>query len=389
MASRRRSADAKETSRSSSPSASAEALRKLKHRELVKRSYYQKLEVLKQLRQQERSLSAQHSALLRYSQTRPPVATAGGPPATILALHEKYIQLTRDKELEVRVNQTLLKTHSQHQISQKKLKAFAAAEQKERRDERADRSSPEPSQEPEADPAALGDEMKLVTADMCCEVICPAYTEIRSFRTSRDLYTSNVQVLGWTHRHRLEGSNLQYSIAKFFPALTARELCDRGWEIMTTESSYRALHSQGMTSNLHSIQVVDDDNRVFCRELQRPGQGVIMKTLFLASRFETEDGHMTIYRALDHAKLGFTGVNSSSSDTSLRQALLASKWLDMFAWTSFEDRSDGSGVEFNFGGEMKHFSVDNAHFWMMEVLLMALRWESRAVGPLITLQPSE
>lgn len=61
-------------------------------------------------------------------------------------------------------------------------------------------------------------------------------------------------------------------------------------------------------------------------------------------------------------------------------------WLDMFAWTSFENRSDGSGVEFQFGGEMKHFSADNAKFWMMEVLLMALRWESRAVAPLITLQ---
>ncbi|RLN64373.1 hypothetical protein BBJ29_007283 [Phytophthora kernoviae] len=293
-------------------------MRKTKHRELVKRSYYQKLEVLKQLQQQERSLSAQHSALLRYIQTRPPVATSD-----------------------------------------------------------------------DSDASSEKMEMKLVTADMFFEVIRPAYAEVRSFRTSRDLYTSNVQVLGWTHRHRLEGSNLQYSIAKFFPAFTARELCDRGWGIMTTESSYQALHSRGMTSNLHSIQVMDEDNQVFCRELQRPGQGVIMKTLFLASRFQTEDGHMTIYRALDHDKLGFTGVNSSSNGRSLTQAALASKWLDMFAWTSFEDRSDGSGVEFHFGGEMKHFSVDNAHFWMMEVLLMALRWESRAVGPLITLQPSE
>jgi hypothetical protein len=34
---------------------------------------------------------------------------------------------------------------------------------------------------------------------------------------------------------------------------------------------------------------------------------------------------------------------------------------------------------------MGQFCADNANFWVMEVLLMALRWESLTVGPLITL----
>uniref|UniRef100_H3HDD2 START domain-containing protein n=1 Tax=Phytophthora ramorum TaxID=164328 RepID=H3HDD2_PHYRM len=336
--SRRSSADAAPApkvvaSRSSSPASGSEAVedaRKRKHRELVKRSYYQKLELLKELRQQEQALSTQHAALLRYVRTRPPV---GGPSASVPELHEKYVQATSEKEQQMKENATLRHVHSQHLAFQKKLSAASANEE-------------------------------------------PAYLEVCNFRTSRDLYTANAEVLGWTHRYRLEGERLQYSICKHFPGRTAQELSERGWAIMTTESSYKALHSRGMTSNLHDIQTVNEDNRVFCRELQRPGQNAIMKTLLLSSRFRAEDGYMTIYRALDHDKFGFTG----------RRLEPRVVWLDMFAWTSFENRDDSSGVDFQFGGEMKHFSVDNAQFWMLEVLLMALRWESRAVGPLITLQ---
>ncbi|KAJ8571901.1 hypothetical protein ON010_g4933 [Phytophthora cinnamomi] len=279
---------------------------------------------------------------------------------------------------------------------QKKLAAASAAEERERRQDKqlAGRNAEEPSKEPETDSDdKLNVVMKPVTADACYEVIRAAYAEVCNFRTSRELYTSKQQVLGWTHRYRLEGENLQYSICKFFSGVEAQELSDRGWAIMTTESSYKALHSRGMTSNLHDIQTVNGDNRVFCRELQRPAQRTVMQTLFLSSRFQTAEGYMTIYRALDHEKFGFTGVSRPKTESNPAKDTLNSRpsepnvvWLDMFAWTSFENRSDGSGVEFQFGGEMKHFSADNAKFWMMEVLLMALRWESRTVGPLITLQ---
>lgn len=376
-------------STSGSASDSAEAARKLKHRELVKRSYYQKLDVLKQLRQQERSLSTQHSALLRYVQARPPVATPLGPPASVLALHEKYVQLTSEKEQQQRENAALRRVFNQHVTFRKKIGAASKAEERERR---RGGIKEEPVKEPDSEKQLIG-EMKVVTEEMCYKVIKAAYTEVQDFQTSRDLYTANAQVLGWTHRYRLDGSNLQYSISKFFPARSAQELSDRGWVVMTTASSYQALHSRDTTSNLHSVQVVNEDNHVLCRELQRPGQGVIMKTLLLASRFQTENGVMTIYRALDHDKLGFKGfANAKSSDASSSQAQHSHHrvvWLDMFAWTSFENRSDDSGVDFHFGGVMKHFSTDNARFWMMEVLLMALRWESRTVGPLITLQPSD
>ncbi|GMF29657.1 unnamed protein product [Phytophthora fragariaefolia] len=412
---------------SSSPTSASEAVeaaRKRKHRELVKRSYYQKLvqaeaalpcaaagfvanswravalcgvqEVLKELRQQERVLVSHHSALLRYVQSRPPVMTLGGPTASVQLAHNKYVQATGEKEKQAKENATLRRIHSEHLTFQKKLATASAAEERDRRRGRelAGRSQEEPSKQSDLDSgssrAEKDVEMKSVTADACYEVIRVAYADVCNFRTSRELYTSKQQVLGWTHHYRLEGEKLQYSISKFFVGIEAQDLSDRGWAIMTTESSYKALHSRGMTSNLHDIQNVNADNRIFCRELQRPDQKAVMRTLFLSSRFQTAEGYMTIYRALDHDKLGFTGPKTEFKPPI---GILDSKppephvvWLDMFAWTSFETRCDGSGVDFQFGGEMKHFSADNAKFWMMEVLLMALRWESRTVGPLITLQ---
>ncbi|KAG7383704.1 hypothetical protein PHYPSEUDO_003383 [Phytophthora pseudosyringae] len=397
---------------SSSPTSGAEAVeaaRKRKHRELVKRQYYQKLvqicllpflregsfEVLKELRRQERALATQHSALLGYVQSRSPVATVGGPAQ---GLYEKYVQATSEKERQTKENAILRRIHSQHLAFHKKLAAASAAEERERQreQEQAGRTREEPTKEPESDSDSASEKQRLgmrpITADECYEVIRAAFAEVCSFRASRDLYTSNAEVLGWTHRYRLEGEHLQYSICKFFPGRTALEVSDRGWAVMTTESSYKALHSRGLTSNLHDIQKVNEDNRVFCRELQRPEQNAIMKTLLLTSRFQIDDGYMTIYRALDHDKFGFTGVASPSTKTKSGTDLSMKSrtpervvWLDMFAWTSYENRSDGSGVDFHFGGEMKHFSTDNAKFWMLEVLLMALRWESRTVGPLITL----
>ncbi|KAG3110226.1 hypothetical protein PI125_g10216 [Phytophthora idaei] len=111
---------------SSLTSESAEVARKRKHRELVKRQHYQKLEVLKELGQQERALATQHSALLRY----------------IRASYEK----------QMKENATLRRIHSQHLTFRKKLAAARAAEERERQCERDGTGGvrEEPTKEPES-----------------------------------------------------------------------------------------------------------------------------------------------------------------------------------------------------------------------------------------------
>ncbi|KAG3154489.1 hypothetical protein PI124_g10735 [Phytophthora idaei] len=71
--------------------------------------------------------------------------------------------------------------------------------------------------------------MKLITTDTCYEVIRAAYGDVCSFRTSRDFYTSNAEVLGWTHRYRLEGENCNTPFVNSFrDAQRTRSLIEVG-----------------------------------------------------------------------------------------------------------------------------------------------------------------
>jgi hypothetical protein len=225
--------------------------------------------------------------------------------------------------------------------------------------------------------------IKPLSLDECLDVIHECWPQVYAFRYSRTTLQSSTTVFGWTHRYRVSPAadstsyKLQYSISKTFWGRTAVELCDRGWEIMTTQRHYQSLHSSTMTSQLYPVQRIDADSIVFLRILQRPGQSTVFKTLLLGSRFQVNKGMLTIFRGLDPARVVCADLQGPQTKNVV--------WLEMFSWTYFEDQDDGSSVHFEFGGEMRHTSNDNAHFWMMEVLLMALRWENMAVGPLFKL----
>eukprot|EP00644_Phytophthora_capsici_P017644 jgi/Phyca11/18975/fgenesh1_pg.PHYCAscaffold_42_\ len=165
-------------SASSSPTSATEAVeaaRKRKHRELVKRQYYQKLEVLKELRQQQDVLKAQHSALLR---SRPPVVTFGGPTASVQILHDMYVEATREKERQMKENTVLRHIHNQYLSFHKNLATASAAEKRERQ---AEAGPKEATKEPESESDSPSEnqrlELKLITADACYEVIRAAYAE--------------------------------------------------------------------------------------------------------------------------------------------------------------------------------------------------------------------
>lgn len=222
-----------------------------------------------------------------------------------------------------------------------------------------------------------------LTLEEQCEVTRLAYIAVQDFRQSRDLYTLNAKVLGWKHRYRFaddEARYLQYALTKQFAHMSAYELALRSWDVITTDKSYKALHSASLKSQIHLIQRINDDNVVLFRVLHRDRLDSVFFTLLLASRFKTEKGWMTIYRSIKHDRI--TSRVIPNREYSGKQI----EWLEMFSWTSFEKGVEsGDGVRFDFGGEMHHSSTANAKFWMLETLMMAVRWETMAVAPLFKL----
>ncbi|KAL4160937.1 hypothetical protein PRNP1_001495 [Phytophthora ramorum] len=57
-------------------------------------------------------------------------------------------------------------------------------------------------------------------------------------------------------------------------------------------------------------------------------------------------------------------------------------WLDMFTWTLFEDEpGNENAVVFSYGGIVYSTEAVNTHTWMLEILLLAMRWEAKVVRP--------
>lgn len=284
-------------------------------------------------------------------------------------LRDLYVRLTTIREELQKEHEALNKLARQHEQFRVRLAQIVEAERELERERQ--HATPYVTITP-------------MTEKSCYQVIHDAHKSALNFMESKNTLTLGSEVFGWTHKYRFcdGGSLLQYSISKAFPSQSAFELCQRGWAIMTTPQTYQELHSTSMTSQIHLVQRVNCDNAVMCRILRRKSQTTVFKTLLLASQFQVEKGYMTIYRAIDRERI----LRQNLADEQEGEEPHSVVWLDMFAWTYFEDLDDGR-VRFEFGGNMQHTTSENARFWMMEVLLMALRWESKAVGPLFTLTP--
>ncbi|KAF1317543.1 hypothetical protein FI667_g14723, partial [Globisporangium splendens] len=356
--------------------------KRAKHRILVKRAYHQKLNALSELRKLEKTLQTQYQTLLQRVSVQFEVQVArgevdfeqGDPTGGLSVLRDLYVRLTRIKDELQKENRALRKLSREHERFHTRLEHVVFADQ---------RTGVLEKQRQQGIDSMYATIIPM-DQESCDEVIRRAYKSVLAFRESKNVLTLGSEVFGWSHKYRFENDDchLQYSISKTFPSLSAFELLQRSWEIMTSEKSYQELHSTSLTSHLHLIQKLNDDNLVFCRVMRRNHQKTLLKTLLVASRFQVENGFIAVFRSIDHSRILHQNVADEQDEQDEEPYRVV--WLDMFAWTLFEDMDDGS-VRFEFGGKMPHHSSDNAHFWMMEVLLMVLRWENKAVGPIFTL----
>lgn len=64
------------------------------------------------------------------------------------------------------------------------------------------------------------------------------------------------------------------------------------------------------------------------------------------------------------------------------------QFRDLFGCRNvFKDTEEGGNqCEFSCGGIVPSTASTSAQMWLLEVLLLALRWEARVVGPIFTLK---
>ncbi|TYZ63380.1 hypothetical protein PybrP1_001916 [[Pythium] brassicae (nom. inval.)] len=222
-----------------------------------------------------------------------------------------------------------------------------------------------------------------MSADECRHAAASTYAAVQHFMQSKSFLSTGAAAFGWRDRRRLEGGRLQFSLQKRFAHAAPHALAQRSWELFTSCTQHAALYTSSLHVRFYVPQVVDAHNFVALREFSTPVGDVVAKSLFLISRLHTERGPAILFRSADKARLR-TRYDGGFAGSELREDEQPVQWLqDVITWVVFSESGDDCVLDF--GGDIPGTADYAKEVWMLEVLLIALRWESMVSGPLFAI----
>ncbi|KAF1336102.1 hypothetical protein FI667_g630, partial [Globisporangium splendens] len=329
--------------------------KRARQRAYVKKSYYRQLNAVNELKEQVRLLETEYARIIGL-QTGPTshlprsislLDDGNGKDNEESALVDVYAQLTLQKEELRKENEALKATALTHAKFQR-LVGLA------------------------------------LDAEMCQQITITAYNEILTFqRRYSNRESTGANVLGWRdERCVLEDDRLQFSVRKLFHGRTAAELSQTGWRISST-SKVRSLYAESIDIQFHVLQQVDADNVIMYRILHSLDGLYVNKTLLLATLFRTETGYIALFRSLDPEGRILAAEPESETDVDHGRQGKQHRWLSLYTWVIFDEVGEnGEHCLFDFNGILPAPSSA----WMLEMLLVAMRWENIVVGPIFKLQ---
>lgn len=235
------------------------------------------------------------------------------------------------------------------------------------------------------------------------KVIAEARDDVINFAYGSEKLSTGARVLGWTDQRKIQGKELKFGLEKEFPGLSALELLQRSWAIFSSPEQFPKIYSAQIKVEFHVLQHVNDDTVLFYRTIESPAVDRVVKCVFLLARVRIEQGYMLLFRSIDKNLVQFREddvaqvldeirtMSSTQSSAALAQAPASGQeiWVDKYIWVLFHDRGSDSRA---IGGSDKdkaclfHFGGSTTTtIWLQEVLFIALRWESMAVGPVFTI----
>lgn len=216
---------------------------------------------------------------------------------------------------------------------------------------------------------------KPLTPEECAEMTRKTHDEMVAFLKGTGGYfgTAGTSLCGWQEYRTTRNGRFRFSTRKLFTRRSARELASKTWEIVSSERNFQELYSSSISMQLDLVQRVDDNNVLFYRTVQIPNSTKVSKSLPLASRFHCSSGYVVLLQSLDRSRIVAT-ANDAHDDAF---------WTDdVFIWVVFsEEGANKENCMMEFGGFLMNATVEMGEFWMLEALLISLRWENRVVGP--------
>lgn len=167
--------------------------------------------------------------------------------------------------------------------------------------------------------------MRPTSAAECQELVSNSYTEICEFMVNQESTTTGAGIFGWHDRRAIEHDHLNYSMYKLIPGKTPAELCQRSWNLYSAAEGLASLYPATWNVKLRCLQTIDDDNVILHRAFLNSDAGICLQSLFLVSRFQTENGFAIVFRSINQSHL-------VEDELAPEFAECEKQWLDVYTW---------------------------------------------------------
>ncbi|GMF29659.1 unnamed protein product [Phytophthora fragariaefolia] len=161
--------------------------------------------------------------------------------------------------------------------------------------------------------------------DECLEINRVAYGRIVADIEKHRRNPHKGTTLGWADRRRLDDGVMSYCFSKFFEGRSSEELAENTWQLGADMKRASRFFSVFLNVDVHIVQHVDMNNIVCLRTVNQADHDVVLKSLYLLTRFETEKGFIILVHGLDPARL-------EDDFTTLAMVGKAEVWQDDFRW---------------------------------------------------------
>ncbi|GLD94781.1 hypothetical protein PINS_up003405 [Pythium insidiosum] len=203
------------------------------------------------------------------------------------------------------------------------------------------------------------------------------------FLRHRDHVSTGLEICGWTDMRRRDGTHFTFAVQKRLLGVSADFVAQQSWSVVSNPERFRLLYSATLHTRFHILQRINDHACLVYWTTTPEGHGRTHKTIFLLAMVPVEDGFMLLLQGIDRRRVAFEedGINDILEEARQAQTTrrcseppLAERWCGVNNWSLYRQVGPNECLV-QFGGA----SV-LAELWLLEVLLIAIRWEHAVLG---------
>ncbi len=196
---------------------------------------------------------------------------------------------------------------------------------------------------------------------------------ILQFITSTSTLSFDESMFEWRDYRHILNDTVHFSMQKRFDSISAMELCDRTWQVVSCVELCTRLYSPTFNLKMHILQQINEDMMLIYRTVHVDALNCMAKTVYLLARITIPQGYMVLFRSIDHNQIKLN-VHEGKFFVPPANDI----WLEQYVCAMFCAEGPTT-TQFYFGGNA------TTNIWMREILFIALRWEALVMGPQLVL----